>query len=62
MSKVDKKASDKVTQEGGTKMCNTLQKLATMSIKFLLTQEEFFAKGAPRFDDDEAFLLVTDRK
>ena len=62
LSKTDKKKSDEITQEGGTKMCNALQKLASMSIKLMLCQEEFYSKGVPRFDDEQAYLLVTDRE
>uniref|UniRef100_A0A7S2PP23 Uncharacterized protein n=1 Tax=Leptocylindrus danicus TaxID=163516 RepID=A0A7S2PP23_9STRA len=62
LSKEDRKKSDMITQEGGTKICAALQKIASLSITFMHTQEEFSLLGAPRFDGEKAHLVVIDRQ
>jgi len=62
LSKEDRKKSDAITQEGGTKICDALQKIASLSIAFMYTQEEFSLLGAPRFDGEKAHLVVIDRQ
>ena len=62
LSKEDRKRSDAITQDGGTKICAALQKIASLSIKFMNTQEDFYLLGAPRFDSEKAHLVVIHRE
>ena len=62
LSKTDREKGNQITQEGGSKMCRALESPGSVSIKLILSAKDFFSKGAPRFDGNEAYLLVTARE